>query len=79
MVRESHGRDDVTLHNADPLPEGRATIAEEFVHHLDTNDPPHPCLEIPLNLDAMAALSAGLRAADSGTQQIVNNQHWRIG
>ncbi|CAA9333714.1 MAG: hypothetical protein AVDCRST_MAG93-6321, partial [uncultured Chloroflexia bacterium] len=33
----------------DPLPEGRTTLAEEFIHHLETGKPLHPTLDPLLN------------------------------
>ena len=55
------------------------TIAEEMARHLQTADPVHPCLEVPLDLDAMAILSAGLRAAETGALEPVDNHHWSVG
>ncbi len=49
-----------------PLPPGRATIAEETLHHIETGDPLHPTLALPLNRQAVAILDAGRRAADTG-------------
>ena len=63
----------------DPLPEGRATLAEEFIHHLETGDPLHPTLEMMQNLDAMAILDAGIRSAASGKMELVNDATWCIG
>jgi glucose-fructose oxidoreductase len=62
-----------------PLPEGRATPAEAFVHHLETGEPLHPTLEMMFNLDAMAILDAGIRSAASGKQEMVENATWCIG
>ena len=53
------------------LPQGRATIAEEFLHHLETGEPLHPTLALPLNLAASAILDAGIRSADSGAAEPV--------
>jgi predicted dehydrogenase len=63
----------------DPLPKGRATLAEEFIHHLETGDPLHPTLEMMQNLDAMAILDAGIRSAASGKIELVNDAYWCIG
>lgn len=49
-----------------PLPEGRATIGEEMLHHIETGAALHPTLDIALNRQAVAILDAGRRAADSG-------------
>jgi predicted dehydrogenase len=79
IVRECHGGGEETVHEPDPLPEARSDIAREFVHHLETGEPVHPTLDIPVNLDAMAILDAGLRSADSGQCETVDSQVWCIG
>jgi len=63
----------------DPLPEGRDNLAKEFIHHLETGEPPHPTMEMMQNLDAMAILDAGIRSADSGKMELVNDAIWCIG
>ena len=63
----------------DPLPEGRETLAREFIHHLETGEPLHPTLEMMQNLEAMAILDAGIRSAASGKMELVNNITWCIG
>jgi predicted dehydrogenase len=54
-----------------PLAPDRANIALEVLHHLDTGSPLYPILDMPVNLDAMAALDAGLRSARSGKLELV--------
>lgn len=63
----------------EPLPAGRTTEAEEFIHHLETGEPLHPTLQLDLNLDAMAILDAGIRSAASGKLELVNDVRWSIG
>ncbi len=63
----------------EPLPAGRSTEAEEFIHHLETGEPLHPTLQLDLNLDAMAILDAGIRSAASGKLELVNDMRWSIG
>ena len=63
----------------DPLPKGRTTLAEEFIHHLETGEPLHPTLQVQHNLEAMAILDAGIRSAASGMQGPVNDEVWCIG
>jgi predicted dehydrogenase len=53
------------------LPQGRATIAEEFLHHLENGDALHPTLALPLNLAASAILDAAIRSAESGAAEPV--------
>ena len=78
-VREEHGHGQTTVHKTDPLPDGRHNVAYEYIHHLDTGDAVHPTLEMNFNLDAMAILDAGLRAAVSGKLEAVDNQSWCVG
>ncbi len=68
-----------TLHPLKPLPDGRHDVAHEVVHHLETGEPLHPTLDVPINLDAMAILDAGLRSANSGRLETVDSPTWRIG
>lgn len=53
------------------LPAHRATPALEFLHHLETGEPLHPLLSPDFNLQVMAAIDAGMRAADTGQRQPV--------
>ena len=62
-----------------PLPEGRDTLAKEFIHHLETGEPLHTTLDADFNLDAMAVLDAGIRSAESGKMELVNNFYWTAG
>jgi predicted dehydrogenase len=63
----------------EPLPAGRATLAEEFIHHLETGEPLHPTLDMHQNLEVMAILDAGIRSANSGQVELVNDATWCIG
>ena len=63
----------------EPLPEGRATLAEEFLHHLETGSPLHPTRDMEQNLEVMAILDAGIRSAESGRVETVDDAYWRIG
>jgi predicted dehydrogenase len=55
----------------DPLPAGRANLAEEFIHHLATGEPLHETLRPDFNLEAQAILEAGIRSAESGRLEAV--------
>jgi predicted dehydrogenase len=79
IVRLERGHGQTTVYEPEPLPEGRTNVAEELIHHLDTGEPLHPTLEMTFNLDAMAILDAGVRAADSGQIETVDNATWCIG
>ncbi len=70
-VRISRGGGAVSF--ADPLeyPAHRETLALEFMHCLKTCEPLHPLLDPAFNLQVMAALDAGMRAADTGVRQPV--------
>lgn len=63
----------------DALPAGRATTAEEMIHHLETDEPLHPTLDMARNLEAMAILDAGIRSAASGKVELVQDATWCIG
>jgi predicted dehydrogenase len=78
MTRAYQGEPD-RLVFGDPLPVGRATLAEEFAHHLETGEPLHPTLQLEHNLEAMAILDAGIRSATSGKQELVGDAAWTIG
>lgn len=54
-----------------PLPEGRATIGEELLHHIETGAALHPTLDVALNREAVAILDAGRRAADGGAAVVL--------
>lgn len=79
VVRLERGHGQTTLYDVEPLPEGRANIAQEFIHHLDTGEPLHPTLEMPFNLEVMGILDAGVRSAASGKLELVDNATWCIG
>lgn len=71
VYREKGARTPNRIEKGDPLPRGRATIAEEFLHHLESGDPLHETLSPPLNLAAMAILDAGVKAAQNGAAEPV--------
>ena len=66
IFRERGATTPSLVEKGDPLPHGRATIAEEFLHHLETGEPLHPTLALPINMAAVAILDAGIRSAESG-------------
>ena len=66
VYREKGATAPNAVETGDPLPAGRATIAEEFLHHLETGDPLHPTLAYPVNLAAMAILDAAMVSAQKG-------------
>jgi predicted dehydrogenase len=63
----------------DALPTDRDNVAKEIIHHLDTGEPLQPTLETEINLEVMAMLDAGIRAAASQKLELVDNASWRIG
>ena len=79
VVRLGRGHGQTTIYDCDPLPEGRQKISEEFIYHLDTGNAAHPTLDMRFNLEVMAILDAGVRSADSGKLESVNNATWQIG
>ena len=79
VIRLERGHNDTTIYEAEPLPEGRQQVAQEFIHHLETGEPVHETLEPLFNLEVMAILDAGVRSADSGKLETVDSITWRIG
>jgi predicted dehydrogenase len=73
-----YGAPDQVL-DGEPLPEGRQTEAQEFIHHLETGEPLHATLGKRFNLEAMAILDAGIRSAASGKLELVDDMTWCIG
>jgi len=67
------------VYEGDPLPEDQDTPAKAFIHHLETGAPLHPTLQLQHNLEAMAILDAGIRSAQSGKLELVNDATWCIG
>ena len=63
----------------EPLPIGRETLAKEFIHHLETNEPLHPTLDMMFNLEVMGIIDAGIRSSISGKLELVNDANWCIG
>lgn len=57
--------------SAEPLPAGRTTLAEEFLHHLETGEPLHQTLDPKFNLEAQAILEAGIVSFESGSRSLV--------
>lgn len=66
VYREKGATAPGAVETGDLLPAGRATIAEEFLHHLETGEPLHPTLAYPVNLAAMAILDAAIVSAEKG-------------
>jgi predicted dehydrogenase len=71
LYREPRSKTPSRVEKGEPLPEGRSTIAEEFLRHLETGEPLHPLLDLPINLATMAILDAGIRSARSGNSEPV--------
>ena len=71
IYREKGSKTPSRVEKGEPLPQGRSTIAEEFLRHLETGEPLHPLLDLPVNLATMAILDAGIRSARSGMSEPV--------
>jgi predicted dehydrogenase len=63
----------------DPLPTGRGSLAEEVIHHIETEEPLHPTLSIHNNLLAMSILDAGIRSAETGRLEPTRDINSTIG
>lgn len=66
-------------HEGEPFPEGRTTIAQQFLRSIEEGEDPHPTLDIPLNLIATAILDAGSRSATTGKLELVQSEPWSVG
>lgn len=71
VYRSRFGYEPDERHDVPPLPDERDNAAKEMIHCLETGEALHPTLDVPLNLDAMALLDAGLRSARSGRLEAV--------
>lgn len=79
QVRVEKGGGQSTTYEGDALPVGQQNIAQAYLHHLETGEALHPTLDLAFNLEVMAILDAGVRAADSGKLEMVENGTWWIG
>ena len=71
LVYRERGSKPSRVESGDAMPQGRASIAEEMMRHIETGEPLHPLLDLPLNLATMAILDAGIRSARSGKAEPV--------
>lgn len=62
-----------------PLPEGRENLGKDVINHLETGADVHPTLSLENNLTAMSILDAGIRSAQSGKMELVNDGTWCVG
>lgn len=74
-----HKSEPDVVYDLPPLPEGCEDIAGEMLNHLETGEPLHPTLSLPVNLDAMALLDAGIRSAESGKMELLSDKTWCVG
>lgn len=79
VYTDRNSSDPTAVHHGDPLPEHRNTLAKEMIHHVETGEPLHPTMDLPVNLHAMAILDAGIRSTESGKTELVNDRRWTIG
>jgi len=73
-IRFRPGGGEEQVYEPDPLPEERASVAEEFIRSLETGAPLHPTLDMHVNLDVTAVLDAGVRSAESGRGEKVEKR-----
>ncbi|MCB0110122.1 MAG: Gfo/Idh/MocA family oxidoreductase [Caldilineaceae bacterium] len=79
QVRVVKAGGESSTHAADPLTDEPQNVAQAMIDHLDNGTPLHRTLDLDFNLEAMAILDAGVRAAESGQLAMVENATWRIG
>ena len=79
VVRVVHGADrKMETFDPDPLPQNHSNLAEEFIRHLDTGEPVHQTLTAHFNIEATAILDAGVRSAQHGKLETVNDPVRRL-
>ena len=78
-VKVTKPRGQTTRYDGIALPEERQNVAAEFIHHLETDEPLHPTLDMRFNAEVMAILDAGVRSASSGKLEVVSGPAWEIG
>jgi hypothetical protein len=78
LLKRGRGAEPIEV-DLDTLPEGRATLGQEVMHHLATGEALHETLEVGFNLEAQAILDAGQRSAKSGRLELVNDMDWCVG
>ncbi len=74
-----HATTPSAVHQADPLPEDRDSIAKEVISHLEKGTPLHPTLDMQVNLNAMMILDAGYRSSISGRMEQSADDHYAPG
>ena len=57
----------------EPLPEGRETIAGDFIYALKTGEPAHTTIDMDFNLEVLAILDAGVRSSFTHQVELVQN------
>ena len=78
LLKRGRGAEPVEVY-LDTLPEGRATLGQEVMHHIHTGEALHETLQAGFNLEAQAILDAGQRSAKSGRLELVNDMDWCVG
>lgn len=73
----SHGANLKRAHEVIGIPK----VYDDYrvIYHLETGEPLHPTLDMMQNLEVMAILDAGIRSAESGKVELVNDATWCIG
>ncbi|MBX3010088.1 MAG: Gfo/Idh/MocA family oxidoreductase [Caldilineaceae bacterium] len=78
-VRVEKGGGQSARYEVEPMSVGEQNVAQAYIHHRATGEALHPTLALAFNLEVMAILDAGVRAADSGRLEVVENETWSIG
>lgn len=79
VYKERGGEKPSFIYDPEPLAPDRNNPAKEFIHHILTGEPLHPTMDMEVNLDAMGILDGGIRSANSGKMELVNDAFWSIG
>lgn len=78
VFRTRFGYDPDEVFEVEPLAEGRRNFAEDLLHCLETGDALNDMVDVPLNLDVMALLDAGIRSAQSGKLELCADERFTV-
>ena len=78
IFRTRFGREPDETHEVETLPEHRDNFAKDLLNHLETGEPLNPLLDVPMNLDAMALMDAGIRSAESGKFELSASRYFTV-
>jgi predicted dehydrogenase len=78
IFKSRHGYEPDEVVEIEGLPEHRNNFAKDLLNCLETGEPLNPLVDIPLNLDAMALMDAGIRSAESGKFELAGDHCFSV-